>query len=67
MNLREYAKNMHQGNQEVEFRQSFVVLERAISLARELQSHYHPNLEKHYITIDRKETLRSDGITPFII
>ncbi|KAL3794566.1 hypothetical protein HJC23_008022 [Cyclotella cryptica] len=59
LDLRDCAKNMHQGNQEMEFRHSFDALERATALAREFQSHYHPNLEKHYTTVDRKETLRS--------
>lgn len=59
LDLRECAKNMHQGSSEVTYRQAFDKLDREIAAARQFQSHYHPNLEKHYLTVDRKETLRS--------
>jgi len=59
LDLRECAKNMHSGNSAMEFGSAFVRLENDVALARQFRSHYHPNLESHYITVERKETLRS--------
>lgn len=59
LDLRECAKNMHAGNSAVEFGSAFVRLERDVALSRQFRSHYHPNLESHYIIVERKETLRS--------
>jgi len=59
LDFRDCAKNMHQGNSAMEFGSACDRFERDIALARQFQSHYHPNLEIHYVTVDRKETLRS--------
>lgn len=57
--LQDCAKNMHSGNSAMEFGSACSRLERDVAVARQYRSHYHPNLERHYITVDRKETLRS--------
>jgi hypothetical protein len=59
LDLRDCAKNMHQGSSEMEFRQAVDRLEQSVAIVRQFQCHAHPNLEKHYATVDRKETLRS--------
>lgn len=58
LDLRDCAKNMHQGSSEVEFRQAVDQMEHRVVTVRSYQCHSHPNLEKHYTTVDRKETLR---------
>lgn len=63
LDLRDCAKNMHQGSSEVEFRQAVDQMERRVMNVRSYQCHNHPNLEKHYATVDRKETLRSRVMT----
>ena len=59
LDLRECAKSMHQGNSAMEFGSAFDRLERDVAFIRQFRSHYHPNLESHYVVIDRKEMLRS--------
>jgi len=59
LDLRECAKNMHQGNSAMEFGTACDRLEHDVAFARQFRSHYHPNLELHYVTVDRKETLRA--------
>jgi len=59
LDLRECAKNMHQGNSAMEFGSACDRLEREVAFVRQFRSHYHPNLELHYVAVDRKETLRS--------
>ena len=63
LDLKDCAKNMHHGSSEVEFRQAVDRLVHQIATVRHLPSHAHPNLEKHYATVDRKETLRSRVMT----
>ena len=64
LDLRDCAKNMHQGSSEMEFRQAVDQMEQRVMTARSYQQcHAHPNLEKHYTTVDRKETLRSRVVT----
>jgi hypothetical protein len=63
LDLRDCAKNMHQGSSEVEFRQAVDQMEHRVMNVRSYQCHNHPNLEKHYATVDRKETLRSRVMT----
>lgn len=59
LDLRECAKNMHQGSSAIEFGPACERLEHDIASARQFISHYHPNLERHYTAVERKETLRS--------
>ena len=59
LDLKDCAKNIHQGSSEVEFRHAVDRLVQEIATVRHLPSHAHPNLEKHYATVNRKETLRS--------
>lgn len=59
LDLRECAKGMHKGDSAMEFGSACARLDREVTLARQFRSHYHPNLESHYLTVDRKETLRS--------
>jgi hypothetical protein len=59
LDLRDCAKNMHQGNSAIEFGSAFERLEHDVAFTRQFRSHYHPSLESHYIVVDRKETLRS--------
>ena len=59
LDLRECAKNMYHGNSAIEFGPACERLEHGIAIARQFLSHYHPNLECHYIKVERKETLRS--------
>jgi antiviral helicase SKI2 len=59
LDLRECAKNMHQVNSAIEFGSAYDRLEHDVAFARQFRSHYHPSLETHYITVDRRETLRS--------
>ena len=59
LDLRECAKNMHQGNSAMEFGPACGRLENDIAFARQFLSHYHPNLESHYNAVERKETLRT--------
>ncbi len=59
LDLRECAKNMHHGNSAIEFGLACERLEHGIAVARQFKSHYHPNLESHYIKVERKEKLRS--------
>ena len=59
LDLRECAKNMHQGNSAVEFGAAFARYEHNASMLRKFRSHYHPNLETHYADVERRETLRS--------
>jgi len=59
LDLRDCAKNMHQGNSAIEFGSACDRLEHDLAFARQFRSHYHPSLESHYVTIERKETLRS--------
>jgi len=58
LDLRECAKNMHSGNSAMEFGSAYSRLEHDVAFARQFRSHYHPNLEQHYVTVERKETLR---------
>lgn len=58
LDLRECAKNMHSGNSAMEFGTACDRLERDVAFSRQFRSHYHPNLEHHYVTVERKETLR---------
>ena len=58
LDLKECAKNMHQGNSAMEFRSACDRMEQDVAFLRQFRSHYHPNLERHYLTVDRKETLR---------
>jgi len=58
LDLRECAKNMHSGNSAMEFGSACDRLEHDLAFARQFRSHYHPNLEKNYGIVDRKETLR---------
>ncbi len=59
LDLRECAKNMHQGNSVVEFGNVFNAMEKDVGIMRQFRSHYHPNLERHYLSVERKESLRS--------
>ena len=59
LDLRDCAKNIHSGNSAMEFGSAFARLEHDVASVRQFRSHYHPNLENHYITVERKETLRS--------
>jgi antiviral helicase SKI2 len=59
LDLRECAKNMHQGNSAVDFGGAFVRYEQNIAMLRHFRSHYHPNLETHYKAVDRREVLRA--------
>mmetsp|Transcript_6609 Transcript_6609/g.14301 ORF Transcript_6609/g.14301 Transcript_6609/m.14301 type:complete len:1541 (-) Transcript_6609:94-4716(-) len=59
LDLRECAKNMHQGNSVMEFGNAFTRMERDVGIMRQFRSHYHPNLERHYLIVERKESLRS--------
>ena len=57
--LKDCAKSMHSGNSAMEFGSAADQFDRDIALARQFKSHYHPDLEHHYVTVDRKETLRA--------
>jgi len=59
LDLRDCAKNMHQGNSAVEFGAAYARYEQNITLLRHFRSHYHPILEIHYKVVDRREILRS--------
>ncbi len=59
LDLRDCAKSMHQGSSAIEFGPACERLEHDIAFARQFISHYHPNLERHYTAVERKETLRS--------
>ncbi|KAL7548511.1 hypothetical protein ACHAWF_011790 [Thalassiosira exigua] len=59
LDFRECAKNMHQGNSAMDFGSACDRLKHAVAFAREFRSHYHPNIDRHYVTVDRRETLRS--------
>jgi len=59
LDLKECAKNMHQGNSAVEFGGAYARYEQNIAMLRHFRSHYHPNLETHYKVVDRREILRS--------
>lgn len=58
MDLRECTKGVHQGDEALEFQSACNRLLGLVNLVRQYQSHYHPNIEKHYTTVERKETLR---------
>ena len=57
--LRDCAKSMHSGNSAMEFGTAVDRFDRDMALVRQFKSHYHPDLEHHYVTVDRKETLRA--------
>lgn len=59
LDLRDCAKSMHQGNSAIEFGFAFERLEGDVAFARQLRSHNHPSIERHYVTVERKELLRS--------
>ena len=59
LDLRDCAKNMHQGSCEMEFRQACDKMERNVAMLRQFKSHYSPNLERPYLAVERKEILRS--------
>lgn len=59
LDLKECAKNMHQGNSAVEFGGAYARYEQNVAILRHFRSHYHPNLETHYKVVDRREILRS--------
>jgi antiviral helicase SKI2 len=59
LDLKDCAKNMHQGNSAIEFGSACSRLEGEVACARQFQSHYHPSIESHYVIVERKETLRS--------
>ena len=63
MDLKECTKGIHQGNETLNFRSDFNKLEGLVSIIRQYQSHYSPSLERHYATVERKETLRSTVTT----
>mmetsp|Transcript_11994 Transcript_11994/g.26099 ORF Transcript_11994/g.26099 Transcript_11994/m.26099 type:complete len:1429 (-) Transcript_11994:47-4333(-) len=57
--LKDCAKSMHSGNSAMEFGSTVDRFDRDMALARQFKSHYHPDLEHHYMAVDRKETLRA--------
>lgn len=59
LDLKDCAKNMHQGNFAVEFGGAYARYEQNIAMLRHFRSHYHPSLETHYKVVDRREVLRS--------
>ncbi|KAL9181427.1 hypothetical protein ACHAXT_010232 [Thalassiosira profunda] len=59
LDLRECAKNMHQGDSAVEFGTACDRLNCEVHFVRQFRSHYHPSLERYYSAVERKETLRS--------
>lgn len=58
LDLRDCAKGVQQGSDMLEFRSACDEMETHVSIMREFASHQHPSLEKHYATVERKETLR---------
>lgn len=56
LDLRDCVK---QGSDLLEFRQQCGGIEDLVVQLRSCSSHHHPNLEKHYVVLERKETLRS--------
>jgi len=60
LDLRDSVK---QGNDLLEFRQQCGDVDDLVVRMRSFSSHRHPNLEKHYATLERKETLRARVIT----
>jgi len=58
INLADCIKGVHQGDEALQFRSTCNRMAGLITLVRKYQSHYHPNLEKQYVQVERKEKLR---------
>ena len=59
MDLTECTKGISQGSDMFEFRSACNRVEGLLSTLRLFQSHHHPSIERHYATIERKETLKA--------